>query len=63
MLDYHKGAHDIRLGRAGPGGGGVQGLEVTEHRTVYRFELAVPADVGSIGAPLPLVPARLCPDF
>jgi hypothetical protein len=63
VLDYHKGAHDIRLGRAGPGGGGVQGLEVTEHRTVYRFELAVPADVGSIGAPLPLVPARLCPDF
>jgi hypothetical protein len=63
VLDYHKGAHDIRLGRAGPGGGRAQGLEVTEHRVVYRFELAVPEDLEAIRAPLPLVPARLCPDF
>lgn len=61
VLDYHKGAHDLRLGAMGPDG--TQTLEVTEHDNVFRFDLLCPADISSIAAVLPVVPGKLCSDF
>lgn len=61
VLDYHKGAHDLRLHKANafePG----QRLEVTEHGSVFLFDLVVPQDVSVLGS-LPVVPERLCADF
>merc|ERR1711920_804128 len=57
VVDYHKGAHDLYLGEPCPDG--TQILEVTEHESVFRFNLVVPSDVMSMGLSLPIVPDRL----
>ncbi len=64
VLDYHKGAHDLKLCEME--GEELVMLEVTEHDSVYHFALGDPAQVNSMraaGVPLPLVPGKLCEDF
>jgi len=60
VLDYHKGAHDIKLGHIGTDGS--HALEITENESVFLFDLIVPKNVATIGA-LPIVPRKLCADF
>lgn len=48
-----EGAHDLDL-RA-PDASGVQRLDITEHDNVFKFDLAVPDNVSSLGALIPLV--------
>jgi hypothetical protein len=61
VLDYHKGAHGIKLGPVTKDSHQV--LEITENDSVFQFELVVPKDVKSIRSLLPLVPGKLCTDF
>lgn len=70
VLDYHKGAHDITLGRAAADGS--QRLEIMERQktklensreVVFAFDLIVPCDLTHLKASLPLVPGKLCDDF
>ena len=63
VVDYHKGAHDIQLCGAQPNG--AQTLEITEHDTVFNFDLIAPRDLSekALGMSLPVVPGRLCQDF
>lgn len=60
VIDYHKGAHDLKLGPVQAGGS--QTLEVVERENVFTFEMVVPANPRALGQ-LPIVPSRLCADF
>jgi len=60
VLDYHKGAHNIKLGECKDE---AHALEITENDSVFLFDLIVPQNMKSIGVSLPVVPGKLCVDF
>jgi len=62
VLNYHKGAHDIKLGQVDPTNT-TQSLEITENKNVFLFDLIVPQNINLIGCDLPVVPEKLCADF
>jgi len=59
LIDYHKGAHELDLVTTY---GGAPRMLVTEHDTVYEFDLVAPSSLESLGE-LPLAPAQLCDGF
>lgn len=62
-IDYHKGAHGLQL-EPPMDASGAQRLCVTEHRTIFEFELRAPADLLGMGAgALPVCPEQMCDGF
>lgn len=62
ILDYHKGAHALDLYAPSQSTPKSQRLLITEDKSVFEFELHIPADFSQIGK-LPLLPGRLCDGF
>ena len=63
VVDYHKGAHALRITGVGSSGSGSperQQLHITEHDKVFSFDLVAPHDLSGVRT---CVPGLLCPGF